>query len=77
MKAWLVRFWTDPAYAQRAVATLAYGLGELASSGGVIPGTATVVPHLDILYAYGPLLKMAGIALGAASWRSNAVPGNS
>ena len=57
----------DEAAGQRWTAALLFLLGQILESGGVLPGTAVVIPFLSGpgLAGYGPLLKMAGMYLGA------------
>lgn len=63
-------FWSllfDEAAAQRYLAVGLYLFGDFLGSGGVIPGTETAVPGLEFLYRFGPLLKAAGLFMGAGS----------
>jgi hypothetical protein len=66
----LVRRWVqallyDEDKAQRALAMALVGLGMTLESGGIIPGTDAVIPGLATWHRLGPLLKLAGIYLGA------------
>lgn len=55
----------DEAAAQRYFAAALYLVGQVCVSGGVVPGTTAVIPHIAWLYPYGALFQAAAFYMGA------------